>query len=421
MEISNTKLLKAAELFDTPYYFYDRQLIEQQYVALRDQLNDVNIFYSLKANPNLMIATLFNQLGAGVEVCSGVELKTALLAGFLPENILFVGPMKKTADIVTALNQRICAIVCESKEELTLINALAQARNEVAQVVIRINPTFLVKDASLRMGGVSSQFGIDQEELFTNKKFFLEKKHVTIRGIHVFNGTRILNAAAFLENTQKIMELARELEEAWRVSFELIDIGGGIGVPYFKNEKTFAITELKKLTSLIRSRSHARIILESGRYLMANAGVFVARIESIKVSRGMQFLITDGGMNCHLTAAGYGSILKRNFPMQLLSERKPARTCFYHVTGPLCTPADTIGQSVELPEAKVGDYIAILASGAYGPTASPVLFLGHGYPAEILCDDGKFHLIRERDNADDFLRKQRIFSLHKTVAQAVMA
>jgi len=411
MEISNEKLLEAAELFGTPCYFYDRRLIERQYIMLRDGLSDVDIFYSLKANPNLMIAKLFNQLGAGVEVCSGVELETALRAGFSPDNIIFVGPTKKTADIVTALNHRIYAIVCESKEEVTQIDALAKARNEIAYIAIRVNPAFRVREASLKMGGIPSQFGIDQEELFGDKSFFLAKKNLIIRGIHVFNGTRILNAAAFVENTQKIVELVKELEEAWRISFSLIDVGGGIGVPYFKNEKEFPVSELKKLIPMLRSYASTRIILESGRYLTADAGVFMTRIESIKTSRGVQFLITDGGMNCHLTAAGYGSLLKRNFPMRLLTKRKPTQYHRYHITGPLCTPADTIGQHVELPEAKRGDYIAILASGAYGPTASPVLFLGHGYPAEVFCDDEKLHLIRERDTGDDFLRKQRSFCL----------
>lgn len=155
-----------------------------------------------------------------------------------------------------------------------------------------------------------------------------------------------------------------------------------------------------------KTHTNKRIILESGRYLVAESGVFVTRIQNIKKSRGIDFIISDGGMNCHLTAAGFGSMLKRNFPIKLLTKTHSKKMTKYHITGPLCTPADTLGLDVDLPEAKIGDYIAIFASGAYGPTASPVLFLGHGYPAEVMLTSDNIKLIRERDFEKDFLRKQ---------------
>ncbi len=414
MEISEKTLMQIAEEAGTPLYVYARETIEKQYINLKNGLTDeVDIFYSLKANPNLAVSSLLNDMGAGAEVCSGVELEIALLAGYSPENIIFVGPAKKPEEIMRALEKRIYAIVCESKEEVTLINELAQARSEVANIAIRVNPAFTVRGASLKMGGVPSQFGIDQEELFENKKFFLEKSHIRIRGIHVFNGTRILNIETFLENTKNIFMLSDQLAEKWSVTFDCVDIGGGIGVPYFKNEKHFDIEQLKKagrklILSYKKDHQNVRIIMESGRYLVGDSGIFMSRIDCIKKSRGKDFLITNGGMNCHLTAAGYGSFLKRNFPLRLIAKEKSNQKKTYHITGPLCTPADTIGQDVELPEANVGDYIAVLASGAYGPTASPVLFLGHGHPAEVLFDQGEIRFIRDRDCVKDFLRKQKI-------------
>ncbi|HSW69380.1 MAG TPA: diaminopimelate decarboxylase [Gammaproteobacteria bacterium] len=423
MEISDSLLMQAAKNFGTPLYVYDRETIEKHYLNLNNSFaEEIDIFYSLKANPNLSVSALLNQLGAGAEVCSGVELETALLAGYAPQNIIFVGPAKKKEEIIRALENRIYAIVCESKEELLLINELAKTRSEVANVAIRANPAFTVRDASLKMGGIPSQFGIDQEELFKNKNFFLNQSHVNIRGIHVFNGTRILNAETLAENTKNIFALADELSAAWNQAFDLIDIGGGIGVPYFKNENHFNTEKLKKLLiptifSYKNSHKNTRIILESGRYLVANAGVFMSRIDCIKESRGRQFLITDGGMNCHLTAAGYGSMLKRNFPLRLVTKNPSHRKNKYHITGPLCTPADTMGQDVELSEASPGDFIAIMASGAYGPSASPVLFLGHGHPAEVLIDQGECKLIRDRDFLEDFLRKQYISPSSKRKAR----
>ncbi len=410
----NEALQEVAKKFGTPLYVYDRMEIEENYAALKKACADhVDIFYSLKANPNLAISAALNKLGAGAEVCSGLELQSALLAGYLPENILFVGPLKKPNEILYALEKKIYAIVCESKEELNYINELAKTRRVVANVAIRINPSFAVRDASLKMGGVPSQFGIDQQDVFKNKKFFLKKNSVNIIGIHVFNGTRILQAEKFFENTKNIFALSDELANEWGMDFSMLDIGGGIGVPYFKNETDFNMQELNKLMppfvmNYKKQHPKMRIILESGRYLVATAGVLISRIDCIKISKNVPFLITDGGMNCHLTAAGYGSVLKRNFPITLLTKSKSKKSRSYHITGPLCTPADVIGREVILTEAKVGDYIVIAASGAYGPTASPVLFLGHGHPAEILLDQDKVKLIRERDVADDFFRKQKM-------------
>lgn len=418
----DSTLLKIAHQISTPLYIYNNEEIVTNYTSLKKAFtNQVDVFYSLKANPSVAIATLFRKLGAGVEVCSLTELKIALLAGYSPQHIIFVGPAKKTDEIIFALENKIYAIVCESIDELNLINKLAETRSMVANIAIRINPAFSIRNASLKMGGVPSQFGIDQQYVFNNKKLFLEKNNINIIGIHVFSGTRILDYETFIENTKNIFALSEALSKEWSIDFQMIDIGGGIGVPYFKNEKAFDMTMLQQsinplLRDYVKNRK-IRIILESGRYLMASAGVFISRIDYIKESQGISFLITDGGMNCHLTAAGYGSILKRNFPIRLLAESISKKKCNYHITGPLCTPADVIGRGVELPEAKVGDFIIIYTSGAYGPSASPVLFLGHGYPSEVLMDKDKILVIRERDIPDDFIRKQNLNFMHTTTCQ----
>jgi len=422
-EKRDSVLRKVAHQFGTPLYIYDNEEIEGNYLSLKKSFsNQVDVFYSLKANPNLAIATIFRQLGAGAEVCSLTELKIALLAGYRPRDIIFVGPAKKPEEIVCALENKIYAIACESIDEFNLINELAKTRSVVANIAIRINPAFSIRNASLKMGGVPSQFGIDQVDVFKNKKFFLEKNNINIIGIHVFSGTRILEYSTLIDNTRNIFALSDALSTDWGVHFQMVDIGGGIGVPYFKNETKFDMAMLHKsihpLLADYSSHRKMRVILESGRYLMASAGIFVTRIDYIKESQGVKFLITDGGMNCHLTAAGYGSLLKRNFPIKLLSESISTNNETYHITGPLCTPADVIGRAVELPEAKTGDYIAIDASGAYGPSASPVLFLGHGYPNEVLMYKDKLQLIRERDTPDDFLRKQFILTQANTCQHA---
>lgn len=399
--------------YNTPVYIYDSEKIEKNYRVLENHFSPAaNIFYSIKANPNIAVAARLRALGAGAEVCSGTELEIAILAGFQPRDIIFVGPAKAARELVRAIELGIYAIVCESKQEFALINELAKTRSVIVNVAIRINPEFAVRDASLKMGGVPSQFGIDQADALAEKEYFLAAKNINLIGVHVFNGTRILSAETFIENTQNILALVDQLEEAWGIEFEMIDIGGGIGVAYFKHELEFDFHQISTenfslLKDYKKKHPRIRLILESGRFLVASAGCFVTQVMVVKESKGKKFLITDGGMNCHLTAAGFGSIVRRNFPIKLVSETVSEKILYYHITGPLCTPADVIARNIPLPEAKEGDYIVIEASGAYGPSASPVNFLSHGHPAEVLIKNSRGYLVRERDSASDFINKQR--------------
>jgi len=410
--IKDASLAAVVKTYSTPLYVYDTHVIEKCYMTLKESLGNVpHIYYSLKANPAVAIAHVLQKLGAGVEVCSGAELELAIMAGFSPDKIIFVGPAKKTAELARAIQLRIRAIVCESEEEFLLINELAKTGSVVANVALRINPAFAVRNASLRMGGVPSQFGMDEEKIFEKRDFFMNKKHVHVIGIQVFSATRILNEDILLENTKNILALFKHLSATWKVNFSFLDIGGGFGVPYFRDEKPIHFFKLRhQLEPLLKTFKEKNpdvdLIVESGRYLVAESGVFVSRIVSIRESRGVRFLITDGGMNCHLTAAGYGSLVKRNFPIRLLGDRSSFEEYRYHITGPLCTPTDLIGRDVLLPEAKIGDCVVIESSGAYGPTASPVYFLGHGYPAEVLLQNGEALLIRQRDHFQDFLHRQ---------------
>jgi len=161
------------------------------------------------------------------------------------------------------------------------------------------------------------------------------------------------------------------------------------------------------INQFLKNFPETKIFLESGRYVVGNAGWFVSCVQQVKQSRGKHFLVTDGGMNCHLMAAGYGAMIQKNFPIFSVTKSNTGQSMKYHITGPLCTPADVIGKNCEIPETDIGDLIVIKESGAYGPTASPVYFLGHGYPAEILIESGIAQLIRERDSVEDLLRKQK--------------
>jgi len=414
--LTPNQILNAAEKIGTPFYIYDANIIKKQYQTLRSALGGyADIFYSIKANPNIAICQILKSMNAGAEVCSEYEFYAAIKAGFQSSHLIVVGPAKSEKLIRLSLIGQVYAIVCESLAEYKKISDLAAELGVMARVALRINPHFYSKTALLKMGGKPSQFGIDEDIVFKNIHYFKNMPHVKLLGIHVYNGTRILDAHTVYENTKSIFAIAREFSKAFQSELEMVDIGGGIGVPYYDNEDFFDFKKLSEwiipeLKSFTDEFKNARIILESGRLLVAEAGAFVSRVMDVKTSKQEKFIVTDGGTNCHMAAVGIGGVVKRNFPTRLVTHRYQNNASenlhSYHITGPLCTPGDLLSKSVLLEEAIPGDLIVIDRSGAYGPTASPVNFLSHGYPSEVLIDQENIQLIRRKDSLDDFFQNQ---------------
>ncbi|MFI5776156.1 diaminopimelate decarboxylase [Nocardia sp. NPDC051570] len=404
----------AAE-FGTPLYLYDGRMLAGRITELREALHPrLEVFYSLKANPNVSVCALLHAHGARAEVSSMAELLTAREAGVSPGDIIFLGPGKSRAELAECLRQGIYAIICESLHELELIDELAGELGVVAPVALRVNPSFAVKGSGLTMGGKPRQFGIDDDQLLAGDPLGARYPRVRLMGVHVYMGTRILAAEAVIENTSRILELAERISARHGFDLEMVDIGGGLGVAYFEGEQDLDLRRLADgmnpvLDAFARTHPHTRMIMELGRYLVADSGTYVTRVRYTKTSHGENFAVTDGGTNHHMAAVGIGSFVKRNFPIRLLNRYAEPATERWNVTGPLCTPNDTVGKNVDLPPVRVGDLLGVLRSGAYGPSASPVLFLSHGHPAEVLVHEGRAHLVREADSARDLLHKQRLF------------
>jgi diaminopimelate decarboxylase len=402
-----------AETYGTPLYVYDGDALRQQYRRLRECLPErVEIFYSLKANPNVSVCALLRGLGARAEVSSLVELLTARRAGVDSPDIIFLGPGKSETELAACLDHDIGAVVCESFDELAAIDELARTRGTRPAVALRVNPDVAVTRAGLAMAGKPRQFGIDVRQLFEATGLAGRFPHVRLMGVHAYLGTRILDAKTIVDNTAHLLDLAPRLADRLGFPLELVDVGGGLGVAYFDTESDLDVRLLADLLAPVVDRftdryPTTRLALEAGRYLTASCGVYAVRVRYVKTSRGERFAVTDGGTNHHMAAVGIGSFAHRNFPIRLLNRAsaEPAQT--WQVCGPLCTPGDTVGKNVLLPPVQRGDLIGVLRSGAYGPTASPGLFLSHGYPAEVLVDRGAHHLVRERDQPADLLRPQR--------------
>lgn len=411
--IQGIAVSELAEEYGTPLYVYDGDMLRSQYLGLREMLSpDVEMLYSLKANPNVAVCAELHRLGAGAEVSSLAELATAGIAGVPAAQTIFLGPGKSADELAACLDSGIAAIVCESFGELDQLDAMARERGVRPNVMLRVNPAFSVKGSRLTMGGKPRQFGIDEDQLLADPGLLSRWPGLAVTGVHAYLGTRILDEAVVAANTERILDLAERV--AARLGFELdvVDIGGGLGVAYFDGERDLSVEALTaQLNPVIAGfrgrRPRTRILMELGRYLAGPAGMYVVRVRYVKASMGENFAVADGGTNHHMAAVGIGSFVKRNFPVSLVSRTaEPAEP--WNVTGPLCTPGDTLVKGALLPSLHAGDLLGVARSGAYGPSASPVLFLSHGYPAEVLVLDGRAHLVRDRDTVADLLGKQHV-------------
>lgn len=413
LHVQGIPVSEIAERFGTPLYLYDADVLAATYTALRDRLHPaLDIYFSLKANPNVSVCAELVRLGAGAEVSSGIELATARQAGARPEDAIVLGPGKTDEELRACVRAGMRAVVVESVTELRRLDAIAaDIGNTPVDVLLRVNPAFVAKGSGLSMGGKPRQFGIDEEAVPAALALAATLAHVRVRGMHAYMGTRILESADVVHNTKGILALAAELHRSHGMALDCVDIGGGLGVAYFAGERDPDVDALTAgvnaaVDDFVAGHPGTRLILELGRYLVAYCGRYVVRVLDIKSSRGDTFVVADGGTNHHMAAVGIGSFVKRNFPIRSLTRFDEPATGRYTLTGPLCTPNDVVGKQVPLPPVAVGDLLGVERSGAYGPTASPVQFLSHGYPAEVMVRAGTAHLVRRRDTADDLLGKQ---------------
>ena len=404
---------KVAELYGTPLFLYDRGVLDQKYDALRAALPDrFAIYYSMKANPCPAVVKYFLKRGCGIEIASAGEFRHALDAGCEPARMLFAGPGKTQAELNLVLSRGIGEIHLESLVEAERISAASRRLGQRARVAIRINPAGEAEGGAMRMGGRPAPFGLDEEILDEVLDVILAHPELDLCGIHLFTGTQILDASILLRQYRHGLGLARRVAARLGHPLHTVDFGGGLGIPYFTHERELDLealhTGLDELCKEADSDAHlagTRFIVEPGRFLTAEAGLYVTRINDIKISRGKKFLITDGGMNHHLAASGnLGQTIKRNYPIALANKLRAPNDEPADIVGPLCTPLDTLARGILLPHAEIGDLVVIFQSGAYALTASPLGFLSHPAPPEVLVDAGQCELVRRRGELEEHSR-----------------
>ncbi|MRI31599.1 pyridoxal-dependent decarboxylase, exosortase A system-associated [Endozoicomonas sp. OPT23] len=396
IEAGNNQLLMAGKTAEelsaiaggTPFYIYDRRQLVERVESLRGQMpSALKLHYAMKANPMPALVQFMGSLVDGLDVASHREMLVALGSGVTPENISFAGPAKREEELRAAVAAGIIINV-ESELELERLYSISESAGILPKVAFRVNPDFELKSSGMKMAGGPKQFGIDAERMPDLLKE-LKTDKVELCGFHIFSGSQNLKTESLIEAHDKTFELAEKLVSLSPVKIRHVNIGGGLGIPYFPGEKALDVQPVaENLERLLSARKETwletEVVMELGRYFVGEAGYYVCQITDKKVSRGQTFLMTDGGLHHHLSNSGnFGQVIRKNYPVVIANRLESEEKEKVEIAGPLCTPLDIVGAKMELPKAEVGDYVAVLQSGAYGASASPQAFLSHPEVKEL--------------------------------------
>ena len=373
----------------TPFYAYDRRLLDQRVAELRKILPaEVKLHYAMKANPMPALVFHMAQLVDGLDVASGGELLVALDTGMAPREISFAGPAKKREE----LSQAVAAGVLVNVESIREIRILSEVSRDVAlpaRVAVRVNPDFELKLSGMKMGGGPKQFGIDAE-VVPEALAEIGSLGLKFEGFHIYSGSQNLRPESICETQDKTLELAIRLASSAPAPVKILNMGGGFGIPYFPGDVPLDLApvgaNMKRIVATaMAALPHAELVIELGRYLVGEAGIYVCRVVDRKVSRGQVYLMVDGGLHHHLAASGnFGQVIRKNYPVAIGNRMLGETREIASIVGPLCTPLDLLADRMELAQAFPGDLVVVFQSGAYGPSASPKAFLSHPDCAEVL-------------------------------------
>lgn len=379
----------AERVGQTPFYAYDRKLIKARVAELRASLPPtIKLHYAMKANPMPAVVNLLSGLVDGVDVASAGELKVALDAGTSPQDISFAGPGKREAE----LRQAVAAGILINVESFREIELLATISNELSltpRVAVRVNPDFELKGSGMKMSGGPKQFGVDTERV-PELLQYISTQNLAFEGFHLFAGSQNLKAESICEAQQKSYDLALSLSQYAPSPVQFLNLGGGFGIPYFPGEQRLNLDPIGENLRQLAERAKndfpaASLVIELGRFLVGEAGIYVTRILDRKISRGQPFLVADGGLNHHLSASGnFGQIIRKNYPAVIGNRVNSHDVEIASVVGPLCTPLDILADRMRLAVAHPDDFVVIFQSGAYGASASPRAFLGHPEVVEVV-------------------------------------
>ncbi|WFG44935.1 pyridoxal-dependent decarboxylase, exosortase A system-associated [Pseudonocardia alni] len=379
----------AERVGSTPFFAYDRSKITERVRLVRRLLPvGIELNYAVKANPMVAVVQHMSSLVDGLDVASANEMRRALDTTTPPGKVGFAGPGKSWAELTQAVAAGV-TIEVESETEAQRVVQVGQTVGVRPHVAVRVNPDFAVKGSGMRLGGGPQQFGIDSEQVpeLLRKMSSWDLDFV---GFHIFAGSQNLHAEILCDAQRRTVDLALQIARDADVPLRHLNVGGGFGVPYFANDEPLDLARIGENLHLQQERVRAefpgvRMVVELGRYLVGEAGVYVTRVLDRKRSRGRTFVVVDGGMHHQLAASGnLGQVIRRDYPIAIGNRMDSPDLEPCTVVGRLCTPLDLLAQNSELPPCDVGDLVVVFLAGAYGKTASPTDFLSHPEPVEVL-------------------------------------
>lgn len=398
-----------AEEYGSPFYLFDADAVAARVAFVREAFGGAaGVYYAVKANPNLGLLRAVRGFVDGVDISSGGEQLQAQAAGHDPARMSFAGPAKTDAELEAAIAAGVGCISAESLREIDACAAIAGRLGKPANILLRVNPTQVHKAFGLKMGGRAVQFGIDEDALpVAEQRMLSHGQRLVCHGLHSYVGSQCFDPAGTVESTRNALRLAKGYEDRTGLKCRKLNLGGGFGMAQSGDRKELALgaagAQLQPLLrEFVATREGCELFFELGRFITAEAGLYVTRVVDVKTSRGTRYVVCDGGLNHQLAAAGtFGAVLRGNFPLLNLS-RPGAAPGVFNIAGPSCNPTDLLGVQVDIPEAGPGDLLGVAMSGSYGLTASPMLFLGRDTPAELVMQGGRVTVGRRRHTLLDF-------------------
>jgi len=390
--LEGVSLKKLAEEFGTPLFVYSASYIKDRIRTYREAFPQALICYAVKANFNPEIVKIIGEEGAGADIVSGGELVVALKAGVDPSKIVYAGVGKTLSELELAVSKEILMFNVESRDELYILDSIANRLGKKARIAIRVNPDVNpLTHPYISTGLRKSKFGVDISQAKEEYKLARSLKNIEVVGIHCHIGSQILDIAPYKEAVLKIVNLYRELmKEGFNIRY--IDIGGGLGIKYKPEEVEPSPFDLAKEILPILGEVEAHLILEPGRSVVGNAGILIAQVLFLKDKGIKHFVVVDAGMNDLVRPSIYGA-----YHHIVTVEKKDRAYIIADIVGPICETGDFLAQDRRIEFLEKGEYIAVLSAGAYSFSMASHYNM-RPRPAEVLVEKGSYRLIRKRED-----------------------
>lgn len=389
-----------AKTVGTPTYVYSANTIRARFTRLALEFREVphHIHFAMKANSSLAILRLLRELGAGVDIVSGGELFRAREAGYDGRDIVFSGVGKTVQEIEQALDAQVLLINVESEAELVTVDAVAGARGVIAPIAIRVNPEVTVDTPHeyIKTGEKGQKFGIPRDDVARIAALALALPHVALRGLGMHLGSQIANADPMREALPRLLEVVRVVR-AQGHALAYLDVGGGLAVPYAPGDPTADVADYAALIIRATKDAGLQLLLEPGRFIVADAGLLLTRVLYRKHAAGKDFVVTDAGMNDLLRPALYQAY----HGIEAVQDTTGMVTA--DVVGPICESGDFYARNRPMSDVQAGDLLAVRTAGAYGYTMASN-YNSRPRPAEVLVDGTQFAVVTERERFADLVR-----------------